>query len=311
MKFRTEIQTPYVGDLINYQSKILTIGSCFADNIGGHLKQYEFDVKSNPFGVLFNPVSILKALKNSLDEKINSLGFLQRDDQFFHYDFHSEMHAGTADGLSNEILIRQQKTRESLQSGNVLVITFGTAWIYRNIKSNEIVANCHKIPQAEFQKELLYPENLKKDWANFLDELFNRNENLKIIVTVSPVRHIKDGLHENNISKSILLLLADHLKKTFSQVYYFPAYELIMDDLRDYRFFREDLIHPTDQAVQYVLGKFSEAYFSGKTRNAVDLKTQLIKMEEHRFLNAGESERALHQRKILQLSDEFLKLRQR
>jgi hypothetical protein len=309
MKFRTELHIPFLGDLVNYRSKILTMGSCFADEIGRKLHALDFDVVSNPFGVLFNPVSILRSLQNSLENKINQSAFLQRGNSFFHYDFHSSVSAQNPEALTADIIKRQQHTAERLHTGNSVIITFGTAWAYRHLKSGEIVANCHKIPHAEFQKELLDLEVLKTDWTNFLQALLNQNKDLKIILTVSPVRHIKDGLHENNLSKSILLLLAHHLKQTFASVHYFPAYELVVDDLRDYRFFKEDLIHPNGQAVQYVFEKFAGSYFSAQTIQAVNLRSEILKLENHRPIIDNPEMARVNLEKINALRSQFTKLR--
>jgi len=305
MKFRTEVKTNFVGDLIHYKSNILAIGSCFADNIGGRLKEHEFSVVTNPFGIIFNPMSILNVLKNSLNQNIEEDLLIARDGHWFHFNYHSDITATSKQELISKISLNQSQTKKQLLESDVLMITFGTAWIYKYLKTQEIVANCHKIPQAQFKKELLDLDQLKDDYSIFFTDLFRQNKNRKIILTVSPVRHIKDGIHENNLSKSVLFLLSDYLEKKFDNVIYFPAYELIVDDLRDYRFYKEDLIHPTDQAIEYVYEKFSESYFSEKTKKAVELKSEIIKLEKHRFLNATDEEKKIHFEKIEIMKQEF------
>ena len=165
------------------------------------------------------------------------------------------------------------------------------------------------MPQAEFEKELLHLESLKNWCYTFFFSLFEKNKKLKVILSVSPVRHIKDGLYENNLSKSVLHLLSNFLNNNFENIIYFPAYELVVDDLRDYRFYKEDLIHPTDQAIEYVYEKFSETYFSEKTKQAVELKSEIIKLENHRFLNANDAEKKIHFEKIEIMKQEFDRLK--
>lgn len=305
MNFRTELKTAFQDDLINYKSKIFTIGSCFADEIGNHLKEYEFSTVNNPFGILFNPVSIFDALESSLNQTINDDLFVERNGNWFHFDHHSSLSATTKEDLKSKLAACQLQTKGDLLNADVLIVTLGTAWVYKHIKTNQYVANCHKIQQTEFQKELMNLEELKKWCHSFFTSLFSKNNKLKVILTVSPVRHIKDGLYENNLSKSVLLLLTNFLKNNFENINYFPAYELVIDDLRDYRFYKEDMIHPTSQAIEYVFGKFSDTFFSEKTKTVVQLKSAILKAENHRFLNATNDEMNQHEKMILALREKF------
>jgi len=298
MNFRTELKLSVVSDLINYKSKILTIGSCFADEMGARLKEYEFNVVNNPFGILFNPVSIFDALDNSLNEKINQDLFVERNGHWFHFDYHSSITSKSKDELKSKIVELQHQTKLNLLNTDVLIVTLGTAWVYKHIKFNQYVANCHKVAQSEFQKELMHLESLKNWCQTFFAQLFEKNEKLNVILTVSPVRHIKDGLHENNLSKSVLHLLSNHLKNNFENILYFPAYELIVDDLRDYRFYKEDMIHPTPQAIEYVFNKFSDSYFSQRTKEIVSLKSELVNLKNHRLLVADATVKQQHIEKI-------------
>lgn len=307
MKFRTELKTNFIGDVINYQSRILTVGSCFADNIGNHLSEFGFSTTTNPFGIFFNPISIFDALDSALNQKINEDQFVERDGHWFHYDYHSDLTANTKEELRSKIFSCLEQTKNELLTCDVLIVTLGTAWIYKHLKANQYVANCHKMPQTEFEKELIHLESLKNWCHTFFVTLFEKNKNLKVILSVSPVRHIKDGLHENNLSKSVLHLLSNFLNNNFENIIYFPAYELVIDDLRDYRFYKEDLIHPTEQAIEYVFEKFSESYFSEKTKRAVEIKSSILKAENHRFLNATESEKENHQKLIEKLKADFEK----
>lgn len=281
MKFRTEVIIKQKPDFISSKTEMILLGSCFAEEIGKRLEELSFPVSVNPAGIIFNPVSLADLLDNSSSSLVDERMLLARDDQHYHYGCHSKVYGKSKDELIQKIKIIQQQIKTKLTSAEILQITFGTAWAYRHLQTNNIVANCHKIPQKEFSKELLDLEELKQIYLKLFTRLFEINPKLQVLLTVSPVRHIKDGIHENNLSKSILLLLSDYLVNTFSKVSYFPAYELIVDDLRDYRFYKEDLIHPTNQAVDYVFEKFSETYFSNETRRSVKTILEKIKLDAH------------------------------
>lgn len=303
MKFRTEVSIKPQHDSISYKTEMLSVGSCFADEIGQRLRDLSFPIEVNTAGIIFNPVSIADLFKNALAAKQNDDLIVERDGLCYHYGFHSKVYGSTKAELKNEIDAIQNKVQSKLLKGNVLLNTFGTAWVYRHIQSNQIVANCHKIPQREFTKELLNLEDLKKLYVDLFEQLFEVNSSLKIMLTVSPVRHVKDGVHENNLSKSVLLLLTDYLVKTFDQVNYFPAYELIVDDLRDYRFYKEDLIHPTKQAVDYVFDKFSETHFSEKTKQGVVIQKAMLNLKAHRSLHFSDD--TVIAEKLEKLENEF------
>lgn len=296
MQFRTQLKmAPQVLDF-NHKNKILTIGSCFTENVGGRLQANEFQLYVNPFGILFNPISIEKNLRNAIKQEIDERLLVERDQFFYHYDYPSKFFAPAKNLLLDRIAAQQFKFKTDWSSIDRLIITFGTSWVYRHLESNEIVANCHKIPQVQFRKELLDLNLLKPLYLNLLTEMKVQNPSLQILLTVSPVRHTKDGLHENNLSKSILLLLSDYLVKNLDFVRYFPAYELIIDDLRDYRFYREDMIHPTEQAISYVYDRFKEVYFSDKTKEIVKLTDELMKLHSHRALNVAQDNSVLRNR---------------
>lgn len=285
MKFRTELVPEKSHDFISFQSRILSVGSCFADEIGNRLNQLKFDISVNPAGIIFNPVSIADLFQNSLLGHLDDELIVERDGLFYHYGFHSKVCGSTKAELEKRVGDIQNQVKLKLLDANLLLITFGTSWVYRHVKTDQLIANCHKIPQKEFTKELLNLDDLKKRYAGLLNQLTASNPSLKVMVTVSPVRHVKDGIHENNLSKSVLLLLADYLVRNFKQLTYFPAYELVVDDLRDYRFYKEDLIHPTEQAINYVFDKFSEAYFSEKTKQGVRLQKEMLNLKAHRSLH--------------------------
>lgn len=304
MKFRTELNLNKQEAEINYRSKILSIGSCFADSIGNKLKELDFDIVTNPFGVLFNPYAIKNALKN----EVNKAHFVQRNGAYYHLDYHSDLCANTEQELTQKMSKQFDLVNHQLQNADFLVVTFGTAWAYTYLKTGKVIANCQKVPQVNFSKELLKLEPLQTSYESFFAELLDQNKKLKIILTVSPVRHIKDGLHENNLSKSTLHLLVDFLVKRFDNVHYFPAYELIIDDLRDYRFFNQDMIHPNEQAIAYVFEKFGNAYFGDKTKYAMAVKEAITKLEGHQVTEGNMQAQSEINTKIEELNKEFQKI---
>ena len=309
MKFRTEIIPKKQGLTIDYSNRIVSLGSCFAENVGMRLADREFETVINPFGILFNPISIKKNVINALANKRNTHLFLKWDERNYHFDFPSLFSAETKEALDEELANVQKRFIQSWSNCDRLILTFGTAWVYRHSESDEIVANCHKVPQKAFRKELLRLSDLTTEYQTFFKHLKEQNPNLEIILTVSPVRHIKNGIHEDKLSKSTLLLLCDFLEKAFDFVHYFPAYELLMDDLRDYRFYKEDLIHPTDQAIEYVYQHFRTCYFSNATIEIVRLTEQLMQLKGHISRNTSEKEMTDIQLKEEQLVAEIRRLK--
>lgn len=307
MKFRTEIQIPKSDFKISHSSSIIAMGSCFVENVGQKLGDLRFDIDINPFGIIFNPYSIAKILKNVINDELSyNTNFIERNQQFYGYDFHSKFNATNANEFLDKIKSTNKKTNQSLLMADALMLTFGTAWIYKHKISTQIVANCHKVPQSEFEKSMLDLEELKSIYQHLLTDLFEKNSDLKIILTVSPVRHLKDGFVENNQSKSVLLLLCQYLTNLFpEQVIYFPSYEIVMDDLRDYRFYNSDLIHPNQQAIDYIFEKFSATFFDDNTLNIIPKIIKLNQLKAHRFLNATDTDRLKHQSKIDKLESEL------
>lgn len=304
MKFRTELNPLPISDLVCYETKMLTLGSCFADEIGNRLHALQFPVQVNPYGVVFNPVSLADLLDAGENRTLQEALFVNREGHWYHHGFHSRLVAESKEALSEKIGQIQQEVERFLHQGNLLMLTFGTAWAYRHLETGQIVSNCHKVPQDRFEKVLLDLDELKSVMSELLQRLLVGNPDLKILLTVSPVRHLKDGLHPNNLSKSVLLLLADYLVQKFDRVFYFPAYELVVDDLRDYRFYKEDLIHPTPQAIDYVFTKFRTACFSELTQQKAMLQESIQRLKNHRVV---QNDRHLEQIQQLQRQFEALK----
>lgn len=309
MKFRTEIEAHYLKGFFKHNDQILSIGSCFANNVAIELEKDGFIIDQNPMGILFNPISIMKNIRNSFLQNLNESLIVKRDDYFYHFDYPSQFYAESQEKLVEKINKIQENTTTLLKKSNRLILTLGTAWVYNWLKKDEIVANCHKIPAHEFKKELLDLNYLIKSYIQFFEELREINPNLEIILTVSPVRHIKNGLHENNVSKSILLLLADHLVNRFDFVNYFPAYEIVLDDLRDYRFFGPDLIHPSPQAIDYVYEKFAVTYFDQTTQAIVSVQRKINALQTHRPLASNPKSEELKTAQIAELHRELNRLK--
>ena len=255
--------------------RILTIGSCFADAMGMRLHLNRLKVLANPFGNLYNPHSIHKTIRYALyNELPPAHTFLERDGISYNYDFHSEVSAVNQHNLSGKLKEITGAAHYHLATSEWVIITFGTAWVYERKETGEIVANCHKVPGNNFTKSLLSVQDVTESFGKLHNELKQFNPGIKIILTVSPVRHIKDTLELNSVSKAILRAACHEAAASLSDVSYFPAYEIMLDDLRDYRFYKADMIHPSDVAEDYIWEKFGEVFFSH------DLKTFLSQWKE-------------------------------
>ncbi len=291
MDFRTELTIIPATHSINLSDKLMTIGSCFADEMGAKLQSSKFDVLKNPFGTVYNPISIHQLLSNSIDEAIPSQErFLKRDGFFYHFDFHSDWSEGNQDLLNQKLSGILATVQRALATCKFLIITYGTAWAYEHKSLNSIVANCHKVPQADFDKCLLTQKKIIESFEGFYAKLKKLNPACRLILTVSPVRHIKDTLELNSVSKSILRLTCHTLSETYPDVSYFPAYEIMLDDLRDYRFYKSDMIHPSEQAIDYIWDKFADVFFDLETKTFIGEWEKMRAALHHRpFQSASKS----------------------
>lgn len=266
-EFRTELKVTPSKQQIDLKSRVLTQGSCFADAIGSRLATFKVPALVNPFGVIYNPESIHKVLSYSIfNEQLPEHTFVQHQEVFLNYNFHSAFSQLRREDLTSRLVNTIGATHYVLKDCDWLVLTYGTAWVYKRNDTGEIVANCHKLPSATFTKALLSSSEVLSSFQTFYSQLKTFNPNIRIILTVSPVRHIKDTFQLNNVSKSVLLVAAYHIASQYDDVEYFPAYELMMDDLRDYRFYKADMLHPTTEAEDYIWEKFMERYFSPSLR---------------------------------------------
>jgi len=264
--FQTKVDIPPTKLNITYEDKIMTLGSCFADNMGRKMQEVYFETDINPFGVLYNPISI----RNSIDLLIENNEFtadniFQQKELWQSFSHSSLFSATTAERCLENINERFRHAASFFTQANFLIITFGTAWVFEEKKSGSVVSNCHKLPASHFVRRRLSVDEIVSDYSVLILKLKTLFPKLKIIFSVSPIRHWKDGAHENNISKSTLLLAIAALQQQFDSVDYFPAYEIQLDELRDYRFYASDMLHPADVAVDYIWQRFSETYFDAVT----------------------------------------------
>ncbi|WP_397361935.1 GSCFA domain-containing protein [Olleya sp. R77988] len=256
-------------NLIDYNSKVLLFGSCFAENIGDKFNYYKFQNYINPFGVLFHPIAIQRLVSNAINgKKFTDEDVFLNNEQFHCFDAHSKVSQQTKSLLLHQLNASLQKTSHYLKQASHVVITLGTAWVYRLIKTNQIVANCHKLPQQNFQKQILSVQNIETALQSIIDQIKQVNPKVNFIFTVSPVRHIKDGFIENTQSKSHLITAIHQVLD--SQSFYFPSYEIMMDELRDYRFYKPDMLHPNETAVQYIWERFNDVWMSDLAKSTMD-----------------------------------------
>lgn len=281
MLFRTNIPAPQFPFKIGYDDSIMLLGSCFSDNIGGYFDRHRFQVCSNPFGVLFNPISIDHSLRMLMEpESFDKDRYFYRNrDMWVSFAHHGRFSRESFDDFERNIDTQLAYASDFLKHTDYLFVTFGTAFCYKFIPRDLIVSNCHKIPNFKFDRIRLDVKKIVAQWNITIKQLLEMRPDLKIIFTVSPVRHAGDGMHENTLSKSILLLAVDKLVDN-ETTFYFPAYEFLIDDLRDYRFYAKDLSHPNDLAVEYLEEKVAESFFTMETQERVRLIRQ-----ENKFLN--------------------------
>jgi len=281
MKLQTIVDIKLSEWKIGYEDKILLVGSCFADSIGQMMDQRGLQVTCNPFGTLYNPLSIAQAL--SIQPSAVSY-------QFHDGLWHSMAHHGSFSRANKEEAEQAVKAsidtmQRAFEEATVVIVTFGTAWVYEwkdaawlsGSGASPVVANCHKLPESCFTRRRLSADEIVQTWQPIVAQYPDKHW----LFTVSPIRHIKDGLHENQLSKATLLLALEAISHQLSAISYFPSYEIALDELRDYRFYAEDLVHPSPVAVQYIWERFIETYCTPQTRNEMTLRLKEWKHEHH------------------------------
>ncbi|WP_028892309.1 GSCFA domain-containing protein [Tenacibaculum sp. 47A_GOM-205m] len=293
--------------LINYNSKLLLLGSCFSENIGNKLSYYKFQSEQNPFGILFHP----KAIETFITKTTNKEKYTEND-VFFHnerwhsFDAHSVLSSSSKEELLTSLNNNITSAFQQLKSSSHVIITLGTAWVYREIATDTIVANCHKIPQKKFLKELLTVEEVSESLEAINSLIKSIDPKTTIIYTLSPIRHIKDGFVENQRSKAHLLSAIHQTIEPRNNTHYFPSYEIMMDELRDYRFYAEDMIHPNQTAINYIWEKFSEVWFSEEAIETMKEVETIQKGFAHKPFNPNSEAHLLFLKKLQQKKETLL-----
>ena len=307
MILQTEIKIQPLEQTIHYGDGLLFLGSCFADEVGNLCKGLGFNAMVNPFGVLYNPCSIAGAIQR-----------LQSGKAFLHDDVIAvgekqccTFSHNTAFWRPTEVQLLEDANRSLAEShshfakAKWVVVSLGTAWVYRYRETLEVVANCHKLPSSMFDRFRLSVPNM----VTVLSDFVKANPDKRFIFTVSPLRHLKDGLHENQLSKAALLLAVDEVCRQFENAHYFPAYEILLDELRDYRFYKEDMVHPSEQAVRYIWERFADFCIDAKERPAMKAASELKQMLHHRLLFPESEEckkfESLREQRGKSLSEQF------
>ena len=282
MIFHTEINIKPLEQTVVYADALLFLGSCFADEVGAICKGLGFNALVNPFGVLYNPASIAQSV-----ERLDSGRPFTRDDviavgerQYCTFNHNTSFWNGSEDMLLQTINQRLGEAHEHFVKSKWLVVSLGTSWVFKHRMSGQIVSNCHKLPAHQFDREFLTVERS----SQYLSEIVEQHPEKQFIFTVSPLRHLKDGMHGSQLSKAALLLAVNEICRQFANAHYFPAYEIMMDELRDYRFYKEDMVHPTEQAVRYIWERFAEFAINASEKPAMNAAAELRQMLEHKPL---------------------------
>lgn len=288
MKLQTQIplQKQHSDNLISYESDVLLLGSCFAEHIGEKLQYYKLKSLSNPFGILFHPLAIKKLVFNAVEKReFTEVDIFFHNEQWHSFEAHSRLDSVSKEELIETLNQQRKLVFNQLEKSTHIIITLGTAWVYRFLKTDELVANCHKVPQKEFSKELLSVieiVEILKEISRVVKEI---NPKCNILFTVSPVRHLKDGFIENTRSKAHLIAAIHQVLEKEENAFYFPSYEIMMDELREYRFYNEDMLHPNPIAVNYIWEKFQEVWFTDEAVTFSKRIEAVQKSSEHKPFN--------------------------
>jgi hypothetical protein len=312
MKFTTPVPIPNSTNPIDFNATIVSLGSCFAVNMGEKLDYFKFQNTTNPFGIIFNPVSIEKLIVRAVNQnKFTEEDIFFHNERFHCYEVHSDLSSDNKQEFLDNLNAKLELTYQRIKEATLIMFTYGTSWVYQEKNSGIVVANCHKMPQTHFDKHILSVATIETSIQNTVDAIRKLNPNCAFVFTISPVRHIKDGFVENQRSKSHLItallnLLSDHL---LDKANYFPAYEIVMDELRDYRFYGADLLHPSSMAIDYIWERFRVTAISETTFSILDEVDSIQKGLLHRPFNPySESHQKFQsklQEKITQLQAQF------
>jgi hypothetical protein len=302
MILQTEIKIQHLEQTIVYGDGLLFLGSCFADEVGGICRGLGFDALVNPFGVLYNPASIAQSVermdtgKSFVTEEVIRVG----EEQYCTFSHNTAFWNNSETALLEQVNQSLAEAHAHFAKSKWIVISLGTSWVFRNKKDGSVVSNCHKLPANQFERQFLSVEQSFR----YLSEIVQQHSEKQFIFTVSPLRHLKDGLHENQLSKAALLLAVDQVCKQFTNAHYFPAYEILLDELRDYRFYKEDMVHPTEQAVRYIWERFTDYAIDPKEKQAMKAAAELKQMLHHKSLfPESESFKKFEQQKEKKISE--------
>ncbi len=301
MRFRTEISLQPLAERIDHSAKIFALGSCFAESISERLQRAKFSVTTNPFGVLFNPLSIASAIERLSDTRVFAVCDIREGREgFFSFDAHSSLDGKTHTEIFANLNQAVAQGSKALHDADWVILTFGTAWVYE--REGKVVANCHKQPAKEFERRRLSVEEIVERYRTLFEGVLRDK---RVLLTVSPVRHLGDGLQENSLSKAILRLAVEELVAKYENAHYFPSYEILIDDLRDYRYYADDLAHPSKMAVEYVWERFCEYALTDKARELLPKIEQIVSAAEHRPFNPESDAHRAFCRKMLAKVEEM------
>lgn len=287
MNLQTKISLEkQVNNLINYESKILLIGSCFSENIGNKLEYFKFQNLQNPFGILFHPKAIETLIENGINHKEYSENDIFFNNEQWHcFEAHSKLSNPSKEVLLKNLNKQIKLTNKQIQECTHIIITIGTAWVYHSNETDSIVANCHKLPQKQFSKQLLSVDTIFKSLDSLVSLIRGVNKSTTVLFTVSPIRHIKDGFVKNMQSKSHLITAIHQVSNIENNAFYFPSYEIMMDELRDYRFYADDMIHPNQTAINYIWERFQQVWVSDEASKIMDKVDAIQKGLKHKPFN--------------------------
>ena len=301
MRFRTEISLTPLAEGIEHSAKIFALGSCFAESISERLLRAKFSVATNPFGVLFNPLSIASAIERLDNTKAFAVCDIREGKEgFFSFDAHSSLDGKTQTEIFANLNQAVAQGSKALHDADWVILTFGTAWVYE--REGKVVANCHKQPAKEFERRRLSVEEIVERYKTLFEGVLRDK---MVILTVSPVRHLGEGLQENSVSKAILRLAVEELVEKYENAHYFPSYEILIDDLRDYRYYADDLAHPSKMAVEYVWERFCDYALTDKARELLPKIEQIVSAAEHRPFNPESDAHRAFCRKMLAKAEEM------
>lgn len=307
MILQTEIKIQPIDQPIAYGDGLIFLGSCFADEVGGICRGLGFNALVNPFGVLYNPASIAQSLERLYSGTPFSHKEVIRvgEGQYCTFSHNTAFWNVSESALLEQVNQSLVKAHAYFEKSKWVILSLGTSWAFRDKETQKVVSNCHKLPAARFERVFLSVEQS----VRCLSEIVQQHPEKRFIFTVSPLRHVKDGLHENQLSKAALLLAVDEVCKAFNNAHYFPAYEILLDELRDYRFYKEDMVHPTEQAVRYIWERFVDFAIDPKEKPAMKAAAELRQMLQHRPLfpesEAYKRFEQLKEKKINELKRDF------